>query len=112
VITDTAAVTFYTPGAVSLANSSFTANPTTVAHTSYSTITVVLEDSNGNAVPNKTVTLTQSTGGASIISPTSGLSNASGVVTFIVSGTVKQNVTYTATDVPDNLSGTVTVAFS
>jgi type II secretory pathway pseudopilin PulG len=112
VITDMAVVTFYTPGAVSLTNSSLTANPTTVVHTSYSTITVVLEDSNGNAVPNKTVTLTQGTGGASIISPTSGLSNASGVVTFIVNGTVKQNVTYTATDIPDNLSGTVTVDFS
>ena len=112
VLTDTAAVTFYTPGAVSLTNSSLTANPASVSHLSYSTITFVLEDSNGNAVPNKTVTLTQSVGGASIISPVSAVSDASGVVTFIVSDTQRQTVTYTATDVPDNLSGPVTVTFT
>ena len=109
---DTAVVTFYTPGTVSTANSTVTANPVSVSHASYSVVTVTVEDGNGNAVPNKTVALTTGSG-STVISPASVLTNANGVATFIVSSTKAQSVTYTATDVPDNITvGTVKVTFT
>ena len=109
---DTAVVTFYTPGTVSTVNSTVTANPLSVSHASYSVVTVTLEDGNGNAVPNKTVALTTGSG-STVISPASVLTNANGVATFIVSSTKAQSVTYTATDVPDNITvGTVKVTFT
>ena len=109
---DTAVVTFYTPGTVNTTNSTVIANPVSVSHTSYSVVTVTLEDGNGNAVPNKTVALTTGSG-STVISPASVLTNANGVATFIVSSTKAQSVTYTATDVPDNITvGTVKVTFT
>jgi len=109
---DTAVVTFYTPGTVSTVNSTVTANPLSVSHASYSVVTVTLDDGNGNAVPNKTVALTTGSG-STVISPASVLTNANGVASFIVSSTKAQSVTYTATDVPDNITvGTVKVTFT
>lgn len=91
--------------------STVSANPPSVVAdgTTTSTITVTLLDSGGNPVSGKTVTLAAD-GGSSVISAASGLSDASGVVTFTVSDTVVEIVTYTATDTTDSVTVTQTAA--
>ncbi|HUF10186.1 MAG TPA: IPTL-CTERM sorting domain-containing protein [Rhodothermales bacterium] len=95
--------------------STVSANPTSVVAdgATSSTITVTLRDSAGTPVPGKTVTLTPSSG-SSVISPASGPSDASGVVTFTVRNSVAETVTYTATDTTDSvtLTQTATVTFT
>jgi hypothetical protein len=87
------------PGAVSAAQSTVTANPATVEANGFNTatITVILQDAHGNRVPGETVTLEKS-GGSATISAASGPSDASGMVTFSVSDTVSESLTFTATD--------------
>ena len=103
-IADTAVVTF-TAGSVSKSMSTVNQSPSSVPAdgATTSTITVTLEDANGNAVPGKAVTLSQGAGSSTVSAP-SGLSNASGVVTFTVKDAAihAQSVTYTATDTTDN----------
>ncbi len=101
--------------AISASNSTVVANPTSVPAdgTTTSTITVTLKDGAGNPVSGKTVTLSAGSG-SSTISPASGPSNASGVVTFTVKDSVVESVTYTATDTTDGvtITQTATVAFT
>ena len=94
-----------TAGTVSATVSTVTANPTAVTAngTSTSTITVTLLDAGSNPASGKTVTLTQGTGN-STISVASGASDSSGVVTFTVTDTTIQSVTYTAKDTTDNIT--------
>ncbi len=70
------------------------------------TITVTLKDSSGSPVSGKTVTLNQGAGTGSGISAGSngGVSNASGVVTFTVTDTSAETVTYTAIDTSDGVT--------
>src|SRR5205823_3661256 len=102
-------------GAVSAAASTVSASPTAVPAdgTTTSTITVTLLDAGGNPVAGKTVTLAHGAGN-STISAASGPSNAGGLVTFTVTDTTSENVTYTATDSTDAtaLSQTAQVALS
>ncbi len=102
------------PGAVSPSVSTVVANPTSVADdgSSTATITVTLLDAYSNPVSGKTVTLTAGSG-SSKISTASGPSSATGVVSFTVTDTVAQTVTYTAKDTTDpvTLSQTSTVSF-
>ena len=107
-VTQTATVNF-TVGPVNAGTSTVTANPTTVPAdgSTTSTITVTLKDASGRAVSGKTVTLSQGTG-SSTISPPSGVSNPSGVVTFAVKDTKGEVVTYTGTDITDSVTITQT----
>jgi hypothetical protein len=97
----------------SAATSTVVASPTSVAAdgTTTSTITVTLKDAAGAAVAGKAVTLAQGTG-SSVISAASGVSSAGGVVTFTVTNTTVQSVTYTATDTTDGVTITQTAAVS
>ena len=95
-------------------NSTVTADPTTVAAdgVSTATVTVALRDGSGNPLVGKTVSLT-ALSGSSTISPPSGPSNASGVVTFTVRDSVVEPVTYRARNTTDaiTLAQTATVTF-
>jgi Bacterial Ig-like domain (group 1)/IPT/TIG domain len=99
----------FTPGPVSASLSTVSANPT--KNTSTSTITVTLVDANGNPVSGQTVTLAAS-GGNSSISAASGTSSASGVVTFTVTDSSTQSVTYTAKDTSQGVTITPTATVS
>ena len=89
-VTQTATVTF-TPGQVNAGNSTVTRTPTTVNANgvSFSTITVTLNDSDGNPVPSETVTLSQGSG-HSVITTVSGTTNSNGVATFTVTDTTSR----------------------
>ena len=108
----TAVVTFYTPGTVSTANSTVTANPVSVSHASYWVVTVTSRT--GTATRYRTEQWRSLRDpGSTVISPASVLTNVNGVATFVVTSTKAQSVTYTATDVPDNITvGTVKVTFT
>lgn len=104
--TQTETVTAGTPSASkSTVNMSPNSVPADGATTS--TITVTLLDANSNPVSGKTVTLTAGSGN-SVISAASGASNAAGVVTFTVTDTHAQAVTYTGKDTSDNVTITDT----
>ncbi len=94
----TAEVTF-TAGRANDFRSTVTANPTPVTADgiSTSTITVTLRDANGNPVAGDDVFLDQGSD-SSDISAASGPSAANGTVTFTVSDTTAEDVTYTAID--------------
>jgi MBG domain (YGX type)/YDG domain/Bacterial Ig-like domain (group 3)/Invasin, domain 3/Kelch motif len=101
-----------TAGAATAGNSTVSASPTSVVAdgSSTSTITVTLKDAYNNLANGRTVTLGQGSG-HSTISPASGITNSSGVVTFTVKDTTAEAVTYTATDTTDsNLVITQTAA--
>lgn len=95
-IDQTATVTF-TPGAVSVTESTVTAEPSTVVADgeSASTITGVLLDAQGNPVPSQKVSLVAD-GGSSVIAPAQATSAADGTVTFTVTDTTAEEVTYSA----------------
>ena len=73
-------------------------SPSVTADGTTDTVTVTLLDGASSPVAGDTVTLTPSGGTSSQISAASGPSNAGGVVTFTVSDTVAEDVTYTAHD--------------
>ena len=97
------------PGSVSGASSTVGSNPGSVVAdgATTSTITVTLKDGAGNPVSGKSVGLTQG-GGHSVISAASGNSDTAGVVTFTVTDTHAETVTYTATDSTDSTPVTQT----
>lgn len=101
-LAQTAEVTFIPP--VDAGRSSVTANLGVVLAdgTSNATITVTLLDAVGVPVAGHGVRLAQT--GTSVISAPSGLSDANGQVTFTVTHTKSEAVTYTATDVPTGLT--------
>lgn len=105
------------PGAVSASTSTVVAVPTSVVAdgSTTSTITVTLEDANGNVVPGKNVTLSAGSG-SSTITTVNGTTNASGQATFTVKDTKVESVTYTAKDTTDSpnitISQTTTVSFT
>jgi hypothetical protein len=113
ILVDTAQVTF-TPNISDASKSTVVANPEIVSARPgfFSTITVTLLNAANNPVPGKVVSLSAN-GGSSQISAPSGPSDANGRVTFTVSDTVMEDVTYTATNVTDNvvISQTATVSF-
>lgn len=110
-ITQTASVTFQ-PGPVSAAQSTFTANPTTLAAdgTSNSTLTVTLKDANNNAISGQAVTLSQGSG-SSTITATQGTTDANGAATFSVKSMKAEAVTYTATANGVSVTAKPTVTF-
>jgi hypothetical protein len=91
------------------------ASPTTVTAngSDATTITVTLQDANGNPSPNKLVNLSQGNG-ASIISATSAITDATGKVQFTAVSNKDEIVTYSAVDVTDRnlpIPGNAMVAF-
>ena len=109
----TATVTFEA-GAVSAANSTVAADPSSVTAngSDTSTITVTLKDSGGTAVSGKTVTLASSRGSTDTISAASGVSSASGVVTFTVYSTTAGSPIFTATGDSVPITQTASVTFT
>ncbi len=117
VIAQTAQVTFANvppPPPVSAAKSTVTASPSEVAAdgTTASTVTVTVIATDDNPVAGKTVTLASDAGTSSVISAASGPSDANGVVTFTVTDTVEETVTYTATADGVVIAQTAQVTFS
>ena len=103
-VTQTVGVTF-TPGVPQVSQSTVQASPTTVPAdgSTASTITVTLDDHNGNAVPGVTVALA-ALSGSSVISPAAGaMTDASGNAVFKVTDTTAEEVRYRATDSTDSL---------
>ena len=114
------------PGAAPLLHVEYHTNPPTVdADTSTvtvtpsgvpadgasaATLTVTLRDSLNAPVVGHTVTLAQT--GSSTLSAASGPSDSTGQVTFTVTNTTVESVTYTATDVTDGVTITQTTAVS
>jgi len=112
-VTQTATVTF-TAGAVSAAQSTVGASPSSLAPngSTPSTITVTLKDAYGNLVAGKTVSLVSSRGATDTISAASGVSSASGVVTFTVTSTTEGVPVFTATGDSVAITQTATVTFT
>ena len=77
------------------------------------TITVTLQDANGNPSPDKVVSLSQGDGG-SLISGTTATTDATGKVQFTATSGRAEMITYTATDITDGnlpIPGSATVQF-
>lgn len=91
--------------------STVTASPTTVTAngTASSTITVTVKDASNNLLSGKTVTLTKGSSN-SVISPSSQVTNASGVATFTVTNTKAEQSTYTASVAADAVTITQTAS--
>jgi hypothetical protein len=113
IVTPTATVTFQ-GGPVHQGTSQVSASPPSQIDDGATTslVTVTLYDAVGNPVSGKTVTLAQGSG-SSLISSASGPSDLNGQVTFTVTDTFAETVTYTATDVTDSviLTNTAAVTF-
>lgn len=114
-VTATTAVTFQ-PGAVNAAQSTVSVSKNSVFAdgSDSSTVTVTLNDTNGNAVRGKSVTLTQGSGSSTINPSTAATTNSSGQAVFIVTSLKAETITYTATDTTNSLtvSQTGTVMFT
>jgi alpha-tubulin suppressor-like RCC1 family protein len=93
----------FLPASVSASQSSVSASLTSVIDngTSTSKVMVILTDANGNPFPGRSVTLASSRGLTDTITPASGTSNASGLVTFTVKSTLAGTSTFFATDTTD-----------
>jgi 5-hydroxyisourate hydrolase-like protein (transthyretin family) len=111
-------VTFGTPQPVApvAADSAIVANTTSVPAdgSSSATITVFLNDSNGNPLINKEVSLVPSAG-RSTVAPSTGTTDSDGTVAFMVTDKTAETVSYTVMDITDNVlySGlSVTITFS
>jgi hypothetical protein len=98
---------------------SITANPGAVVNdgTSYSTITVTLQNSKGQGAEGKTIALSEGSGDAQITptGATPGVTDSSGVATFQATDTQAETVTFTATDVTDGnlpVPGSAPVVFN
>ena len=105
-------VAYRVPVIANAGNSTVTASPTTVASdgVTTSTITVTLKGASNAAAWGKTVTLASSRGASDTISPASGVSNDSGVVTFSVKSTTAGMPVFTATDTTDGITVTQTAS--
>ena len=97
-------------GQVSTETSTAAASPNSIPANGTTTVTVNLQDTNGNPVSGKTVSLTSSRGVVDAISAASGPSSASGVVTFTVHSTSPGTAVFSATDVTDSLTVRSTAA--
>ncbi|MEI7899513.1 MAG: invasin domain 3-containing protein, partial [bacterium] len=113
-VTQTATVTFLS-AAVSAANSTVTAYPTSVAAdgATTSTVTVTVKDSSSAAISGKTVTLVKTSGpGNPTITTIAGTTDGSGVATFTVQSTTAGADVFTATADSVAITQTATVTFT
>ena len=109
---ETTAVAFTAGTAASAARSSVAASPTSVTAdgVATTTVTVTVEDANGNLIPNAAVTLS-STGSGDHFGATTGTTNAQGVFTTTLSSTSAQ-ATDTITATEGSAQETTAVAFT
>ena len=98
---------FAQSGMPTAGNSQLTARPGTINADglTIATVTVTLKDETNTPVSGKPVTLTQGAG-HSTITPPSGTSDSYGEVTFRVSNSTPETVTYTAVDTADSITVT------
>jgi adhesin/invasin len=106
-----------TAGPVDAGYSTVVASPVAVMAdgSATATITVTLQDADRNPVPNRIVALASDRGVADTISAASGVSSATGVVTFTVSSTTPGPAILSATDVTDSniaITQSATVTFT
>lgn len=99
-------VTLPPVGPVDIAISTVSASPTNVFAdgVSTSTITVTLKDILGQAVSNKSVTLSSSPGNATITPAGAQITDTNGVVTFTATSTTAGTEVFTANDTTDTLT--------
>lgn len=100
------------PASASVSQLSVTPGVVTANGTATAVVTVVLADAAGNPISGRTITLSQGSAG-STISPASAVTGSSGSVSFSVTDTKVETVTYTAVDQSDGLTllSTVSVNF-
>jgi hypothetical protein len=113
-VAQTATVTFLS-AAVSAANSTVSASPTSVAAdgSTTSTVTVTVKDSSSAAISGKTVTLAKTSGpGSPVIDPSSATTDGSGIATFTVQSTTAGADVFTATADSVAITQTATVTFT
>ena len=93
------------PGPASASVSTFTASPAIVVDdgTTSASLTATLEDAYTNAIPGKTIAITQGATG-SVVTAVSATTNASGVATFTATDTNREIVTFSATDSTDGVA--------
>lgn len=93
----------FVAGGTSGSKSTAIASPASVLAngTASSTVTVSLVDGQGNVAAGRHVSLTQSTGEHSTITPAAATTDSGGVARFTVTDTSLETVTYTATDMTD-----------
>ena len=114
VLNETATIDFVVPPAASGGIQAF---PTTVLNDGIATttITVTLQDAQGNPTPGKLVTLSQGSGHSIISGPSPAVTGANGQIQFTATNKFAETVTYTAVDVTDGnlpIPGTAVVTFS
>jgi hypothetical protein len=103
---------------ISAASVSASTSSVTAASSSYAVtgagdfMTVTLKDQYGNVVSGKAVSLAAAPSAGVTMSAASGLSNASGLVTFTANSTAIQSVVFSATDTTDSRAITPTVSVS
>ncbi len=112
----TTTITIADDDSLAASTSTVTATPTSVPANgaTTSTVTVTLTDASADPVADKMVSLAQPGGKHSVISLPSGVSDGNGQVSFIVTDTTVESVTYTATDATDGvvLTPTASVSFT
>ena len=114
VLTQTPVVNFDVPPATAGGIGAF---PTTVANngTATTTITVTLQDAQGNPTPGKRVALSQGSGHSIITAPSPAVTDAGGQIQFIATNRIAEVVTYTAMVETDGIvpvHGNAVVTFS
>jgi len=111
-VTVTQAATVIFTGPPNAGTSTVAAAPSSVPAngSSTSTVTVTLKDVNSNPIAGKTVTLASDRGATDTISAASGVSNASGVVTFTVKSLTPGTPNFTAADSTDSVTVTATTS--
>jgi trimeric autotransporter adhesin len=99
---DQGATVTFVPGPVSSSTTSVVAAPSSVIANGENTsnVSVTVEDANQNVIAGQTIVLS-ATAGSSLVTTTSGTTNASGIATFAVSDTHAEAVTYMAQDASD-----------
>lgn len=114
VLTQTGVVNFDVPPATAGGINAF---PTSVLNngTATTTITVTLQDAQGNPTPGKLVTLSQGAGHSIITGPSPSVTDANGQIQFTATNRYAETVVYTAVDVTDGdlpVPGSGTVNFT
>ena len=104
-------VTFEAP-TVDPSHSTVSASPTTVTPPATSTtITVTLRDQAANAQPVSGQAVTLAGTGSAVVTPSSNVTNTSGVATFSATDTAAETVTFTATAGSTQIANTASVTF-
>jgi hypothetical protein len=110
-VANAGSVTILEPSADSV-QSTISAAPVSVRAngTDTTTVTVTAEDSFGDPLPGKSITLKQGSGHSQPAAPTTSLiatTNSSGIASFTLADSTPEQITYTATDTTDSPNVTI-----